>query len=154
MGGTRGEQCFLCAAAAGEKQHSTLVLALLPDALAMLNAFPYSPGHVLISPRRHLAELTDVSEAEAAQMLRLLRMSVDAETALMSPAGFNVGLNLGRVAGAGVADHLHLHLVPRWEGDTNFMPVTADTRVISQALEDTAAALKPMLAERLAGDRA
>lgn len=87
-------------------------------------------------------------------MLRLLRMSVDAETALMSPAGFNVGLNLGRVAGAGVADHLHLHLVPRWEGDTNFMPVTADTRVISQALEDTAAALKPMLAERLAGDRA
>ncbi len=129
-----------------------MLLALLPEALAMLNAFPYSPGHVLISPRRHVADILEVSRSETEQAMTLLRSTLEAERQLMAPAGFNIGVNLGTVAGAGVADHLHIHVVPRWTGDTNFMPVLAGARVISQALADTADALRPLLNERLAAE--
>lgn len=129
-----------------------MLLALLPQALVMLNAFPYSPGHVLISPRRHVADLLEVDQSETEQVMRLLHVTLEAERQLMSPAGFNIGVNLGGVAGAGVADHLHVHVVPRWSGDTNFMPVVAGTRVVSQALADTADALRPLLTERLYGE--
>jgi ATP adenylyltransferase len=96
---------------------------------------------VLIAPNRHLAELDDLTSEEMLELMSLARRAVAAQRAAMSPDGFNAGLNLGRVAGAGIADHLHLHVVPRWEGDTSFMPVLDDTRVIPQALDASKDAL-------------
>lgn len=104
---------------------------------ALLNAYPYAPGHVMVAPNRHIAALEQLDDAELLEMMQLARRLVEAIRRAMSPHGFNVGLNLGEVAGAGIADHLHLHVVPRWEGDNSFMPVLGDTRVIPQALEET-----------------
>jgi ATP adenylyltransferase len=147
--GSRADRCFLCDAATEENDRSQLRIALLSNAVAILNAFPYSPGHVLIAPKRHVGDFEQIDEVESTQILRLLHVVLAAQKELMSPAGFNIGLNLGAVAGAGLAEHLHVHLVPRWSGDTNFMPVTAQTRVISQALEETAQALRPLVAAHL-----
>jgi ATP adenylyltransferase len=105
--------------------------------LTMLNAFPYAPGHVMIVPHRHIASLEELVDEEALELMQLARRAIVALTDAMTPHGFNVGLNLGVVAGAGIADHLHLHVVPRWQGDTNFMPVLADTNVLPQALDAT-----------------
>jgi len=103
----------------------------------LLNAFPYAPGHVMVAPDRHVSGLDELDDGELLELMQLARRSIGALHKAMSPVGFNVGLNLGKVAGAGIADHLHLHVVPRWEGDHNFMPVLGDTRVIPQALEET-----------------
>jgi ATP adenylyltransferase len=100
----------------------------------MLNAFPYAPGHLMVAPRRHLAGIDQFGEEELLELMTLTRRALDALRDAMSPDGFNVGLNLGKVAGAGFDDHVHQHVVPRWDGDNNFMPVIADTRVVSQAL--------------------
>jgi ATP adenylyltransferase len=103
----------------------------------LLNAYPYAPGHVMVAPNRHVAGLEELDEGELLELMQLATRLVKALETAMAPHGFNVGLNLGSVAGAGIADHLHLHVVPRWEGDNNFMPVLGDTRVIPQALEET-----------------
>ena len=103
----------------------------------LLNAFPYAPGHVMVAPNRHVADLAELDDGELLELMQLAQRMATALTTAMSPHGFNVGLNLGQVAGAGIADHLHLHVVPRWEGDNNFMPVIGDIRVIPQALEET-----------------
>jgi len=102
----------------------------------ILNNFPYNPGHLMVLPNREVADLADLSIEERAELLDLVIRSQAALTAVMRPAGFNIGLNLGKVAGAGVPQHLHAHIVPRWEGDHNFMPVTADTHVLPQALDE------------------
>src|SRR5579884_813063 len=109
--------------------------------LTMLNAYPYAPGHVMVAPRRHVAELDRLDDEELSELMRLARRAVGALRVAMTPDGFNVGLNLGKVAGAGIADHLHMHVVPRWDGDNNFMPVLADTHVIPQSLEASKRAL-------------
>jgi ATP adenylyltransferase len=138
--------CVFCSAAAqAGDEDGELVVQRGELCFTMLNAFPYAAGHVMVSPYRHVGELEDLTEEELAELMRLATSALGALRLLMSPAGFNVGLNLGRVAGAGFADHLHLHVVPRWEGDTSFMPVIGDTRVISQALADTASALRGAL---------
>jgi len=103
--------------------------------LTMLNAYPYAPGHVMVAPRRHVAELDELSDHELLELMQLAQHSIAALRGAMNPDGFNVGLNLGEVAGAGIADHLHLHVVPRWRGDTNFMPLLADTHVVPQSLD-------------------
>src|SRR2546421_3240411 len=103
----------------------------------LLNAYPYAPGHLMVAPYRHVSELDELDDGEQLELMALARRALIALRQVMSPDGFNVGLNLGKVAGAGIADHLHLHVVPRWEGDTNFMPLLADTHVIPQALETT-----------------
>ena len=103
----------------------------------MLNAFPYAPGHVMVAPYRHVGALDELTDDELVELMPLARRAIGAMREAMTPDGFNVGLNLGGVAGAGIADHLHLHVVPRWDGDTNFMPLLADTRVIAQALDAT-----------------
>lgn len=142
--------CVFCAAAASKseaKMTEQLVVERGELCFTMLNAFPYASGHVMVSPYRHVGELEDLEEDEVAELMGLARRVVVALRGLMSPDGFNVGLNLGRVAGAGFGDHLHLHVVPRWEGDTSFMPVIAGTRVISQALDETAKALRETLRE-------
>ncbi len=104
-------------------------------ALVLLNRFPYSPGHLLVAPTRHVGSFGDLSENEALSIHRLAAAGIAALTAEYAPHGFNLGWNLGRVAGAGIEDHVHLHVVPRWSGDTNFMPVLADVRVLPEALE-------------------
>jgi ATP adenylyltransferase len=113
----------------------------------MLNAYPYAPGHVMVAPVRHVGDLDELTESEMLDTMRLARRAILAVRRAMTPDGFNVGLNLGKVAGAGIADHLHLHVVPRWNGDTNFMPVLGDTNVIPQGL----AATRDVLLDALAG---
>ncbi len=109
-----------------------------------LNKFPYNNGHLLVLPNRHVSDLSDLSEQEKKELFDLLIRSKDILMDVLSPDGFNVGLNLGRVAGAGVEHHLHFHIVPRWNGDTNFMPILSDTKVISQSLME----LKQILLDR------
>ena len=103
-------------------------------AIALLNKYPYSSGHLMVSPRRHVGDLSELTDDEALEIHRLAAAGVDTLTRVYEPGGFNLGWNLGRVAGAGIADHIHLHVVPRWAGDTNFMPVLADVKVIPEHL--------------------
>ena len=112
------------------------------SAHVMLNKFPYSSGHLLIAPRRHLAEFGALSSEEALAVHRLGARGIDALRAEYAPHGFNVGWNLGRVAGAGIEGHVHMHVVPRWNGDTSFMPVLGDVKVLPEALERTAERLR------------
>jgi ATP adenylyltransferase len=107
-----------------------------------MNLYPYSNGHVMVAPYRHVGEPGDLDEGERAEMWALLDQGVRALTTVMSPHGFNAGINLGRVAGAGVEGHIHLHIVPRWNGDTNFMPVLADVKVMPEHITRTAAKLR------------
>ena len=127
--------CVFCREAAGElSDEESLVVARGELALALLNKFPYSSGHLLVAPLRHEGRLEEMSDAEA---LGLHRLSVDGLRALervYGPDGFNLGWNVGRVAGAGITEHVHLHVVPRWSGDTNFMPVLADVKVLPEHL--------------------
>ena len=101
-----------------------------------MNKYPYTNGHLLIAPYRHLGEFCKTSPDERMEMLALIDKSIDALRKAMRPEAFNIGMNLGRTAGAGIEDHIHFHVVPRWNGDTNFMPVVGDTRVISMSLEE------------------
>lgn len=137
----KGSGCIFCAAAGGVQEHAKWVVDRGEHCFTILNTFPYASGHVMVAPLRHVAELEELDEEEGAELLTLARRAVAALRSAMSPHGLNVGLNLGEVAGAGIADHLHLHVVPRWQGDNNFMPVLADTRVMPQALEATRHAL-------------
>jgi ATP adenylyltransferase len=108
-------------------------------AFAVLNLYPYSPGHLMTCPYRHVADYTDLTDDELAEVSALTRQAMVALRAVSGPDGFNLGLNQGAVAGAGISAHLHQHVVPRWNGDTNFMPVVASTRVLPQLLTDTRA---------------
>lgn len=106
-----------------------------PTCLAMLNRYPYNNGHLLAAPVRHVAALADLSDEEMAGLMHLVRDLIELLEQTLGPQGFNVGLNLGRAAGAGIAEHLHFHIVPRWMGDTNFMPATAGTKIMPQSLD-------------------
>lgn len=139
--GDKPDECIFCAAARSDDDARHHVVHRGEQMLVMLNAFPYAPGHLMVAPRRHLAGIEQLDEKELLELMTLSRRALDALRAAMSPDGFNVGLNLGKVAGAGFDDHVHQHVVPRWEGDNNFMPVIADVRVVSQALDDSRAAL-------------
>lgn len=119
-----------------------LVIRRGRTAFVMLNRYPYNAGHLLVSPYRHLADLPLLSEEERAEIFELCIQSELTLRKVVSPDAFNVGFNLGSAAGAGVPDHLHMHIVPRWNGDNNFMPVLADIRCVPEALEATAALLR------------
>jgi ATP adenylyltransferase len=110
--------------------------------LLMLNKFPYSSGHLLIAPRRHVAEFGELSPDEVLEIHELGARGIDALRDVYAPHGFNVGWNLGRAAGAGIEEHVHMHVVPRWNGDTSFMPVLGDVKVLPEALERTAEQLR------------
>ncbi len=129
------QQCVLCAAAAGGDE--TLTVARGARAFALLNRFPYTSGHTMVAPVAHVADLTQLDDATLPEMMALVRRVVRALKQVYQPHGFNVGFNLGEAAGAGIADHLHVHVVPRWRGDTNFMTVTADVRVVPEDLAQT-----------------
>ena len=123
----------------GESSFSKEHLLLFRDELAvlLLNRFPYANGHLLLAPRRHLADLTDLNSVEQLRLMELLSSSCAILRRQLHPHGINIGLNLGKIAGAGIADHLHFHLVPRWEDDHNFITVCADIRTIPQHIETT-----------------
>jgi ATP adenylyltransferase len=127
--------CFLCRAVAARADRANLVVHRGPRSMVVLNRYPYNNGHLLIAPLEHRARLDEVDAATHAEALALIGRLVTLLEKLIRAEGFNLGLNLGRVAGAGLPGHLHWHLVPRWTGDTNFMPVLGDTSVISQSLD-------------------
>jgi ATP adenylyltransferase len=130
--------CVFCREALGElPEAESLVVARGEHAFALLNKFPYSSGHLLVAPVRHEAELAGLKEDEALGIHRLGIEAMDALTRTYGPQGFNLGWNLGRAAGAGITSHVHLHVVPRWGGDTNFMPVLADVKVLPEHLLET-----------------
>ena len=146
--GPKDGECIFCAAAAARHEDPAhQPIDRTEHCLTILNAYPYAPGHLMVAPVRHVATLEELNEDEMLDTMRLARRAILAIRRAMTPDGFNTGLNLGRVAGAGIADHLHLHVVPRWSGDTNFMPVLAETNVIPQALNDTRDVLLAALAD-------
>lgn len=147
IGPKEGECIFCAAASATNADPAHEPLDRTERCLTILNAYPYAPGHVMVAPVRHVGALEELTDEELLDTMRLARRAILAIRTAMTPDGFNVGFNLGKVAGAGIADHLHLHVVPRWNGDTNFMPVLGDTNVIPQAL----AAAHEVLVDALAG---
>jgi ATP adenylyltransferase len=120
-----------------------LILARSAHSFVILNRYPYNNGHLMVVPRRHTAEFTALPHGELSDLHRLLQDSVGVVTEVYQPAGFNIGMNVGKAAGAGIADHLHYHLVPRWMGDTNFMPLLAETKVLVEHLMASYDRLKP-----------
>lgn len=134
-----GNACVFCVAreAPEDELARRLVVASTAETLVMLNRYPFAAGHLLIIPRSHVSNLEDLDEAEHAALHRIVRESVVRLKRAVGCEGLNVGINLGPAAGAGIAEHLHVHVVPRWSGDNNFMPVIADKRVVPQALDDT-----------------
>ena len=113
----------------------------------MLNLFPYNNGHLMVAPYRHISSIEDMNFEEQKEMINLTSRMVRLLRKVMHPEGFNIGMNLGKSAGAGIVDHIHLHIVPRWTGDSNFMPLLSETKVISEALEETYKKLKEKLEE-------
>ena len=138
--------CIFCDLPARGDDEEALILTRSERSFVLLNRFPYNPGHLLIAPFRHTGDLESFGGDEAADAHALLRRSVTALREEMEPHGFNVGMNLGRVAGAGIPDHLHWHVVPRWNGDGNFMPVIGQTKVMPELLAETWAKLAPRFA--------
>ena len=130
-----------------------LLLYRDPLTVVLLNRFPYANGHLLIAPRRHVADITDLSQKENQAIMTMLQESCTILRRHLQPDGFNIGLNVGEVAGAGIADHLHFHIVPRWQGDHNFMTITADIRTIPQHISHTFDLLEPDFQQLLPGDK-
>lgn len=129
--------CFLCISGAKKTKRTSFILAESTHSLAVLNRYPYSAGHVMILPKKHVPDLDGLDTAEITDLFLLVRTAVRAVKKALRPDGLNIGANLGKTAGAGAQDHLHIHLVPRWDGDHNFMPVLDSTMVISEYLEAT-----------------
>jgi ATP adenylyltransferase len=138
--------CIFCLDPADTEDARKYILFRGRTSFAMLNAYPYNPGHVLVAPYNHVADLEELTEAEILDHFDLVRKCVKALREAYQPEGFNIGINMGKVAGAGVEDHVHTHVVPRWNGDTNFTTVVADLRVIPQALASNYKDLKSKMA--------
>ena len=137
------DRCVFCALLDEGDPDGERILRQDPLAFAALAKYPYAPGHVLVLPTRHVADIEDLSTDEHAAIASLMQMTVGVLREVSEPHGFNIGLNLGRIAGAGIPEHLHWHVVPRWSGDTNFMPVTGETKVLPETIERTYQRLKP-----------
>lgn len=137
-----GNGCILCQKPGENADEANLILHRDHGNFIILNAFPYNPGHLMVAPYRHIARLEDLSDDEAMEHFQLVKKSVALLEQVLKPHGFNLGLNLGKSAGAGIEQHLHTHIVPRWQGDTNFLPVLSDTRVISEGLAATYSKLR------------
>jgi ATP adenylyltransferase len=144
--GDKDEGCIFCTKPRHSNSREALVLTRTKHSLVMLNKYPYNNGHLLLAPKRHERQLEDLPEDEHSDLQQALRRSLAIVRAVLNPGGINLGMNLGKCAGAGVENHLHWHVVPRWEGDTNFMPVLDDTRVMPQLLLESYDRLKPHFA--------
>lgn len=152
VGGSQPEGCLFCRLAAEEPGEANLVLERAATSYLMLNAYPYNAGHVMAVPLRHIPDLDGLDDAERADLLAAAARAVRALQRAYGPDGYNLGMNMGRAAGAGITDHVHLHVVPRWTGDTNFLPVLGETKVIPEDLATTYARLRAALAS-LGGSR-
>ena len=139
--------CVFCEALAGSDDRQSLVLARGPQAFLILNRYPYAAGHLMAVINRHVGTLPEASPDELAGAMELVTLAISLLAAEYRPEGFNVGLNQGRIAGAGIVDHLHLHVVPRWSGDNSFIAVVGDTRVLPEDLETTYDRLKGRLGD-------
>ncbi|MDB6019902.1 MAG: hypothetical protein JWR19_4391 [Pedosphaera sp.] len=129
------------------EDEANYVVARDRSCYAILNTHPYTGGHMMVVPYKQIPDLHGLTDTELSDLMKLVRRCQDALTKVMKPQGFNIGINLGRAAGAGIEEHLHIHIVPRWVGDTNFMPVIANTTVLPEALSELAAKLRAALAE-------
>jgi ATP adenylyltransferase len=143
--------CVFCAAQSGQAA-DPLIVFRGRTCFVILNLFPYNNGHLMVIPNRHIASLTAGTREELAELIDLTRVAEAALTEVYAPHGINMGINLGKPAGAGILDHVHMHVVPRWDGDTNFMTVVGQTRVLPEELPDSAAKLRPVF-QRLAAAR-
>ncbi len=145
-----GEQrpgCLFCRVLENPDDEDAALAVWRPEgALVVLNKFPYNPGHAMVAPQAHQESIEDLDDAQTASVMRAVRRTVAVLRATMNPEGFNIGVNIGRAAGAGIPDHVHFHVVPRWNGDTNFMAVIDDVKVVNEALLETAAKLKQAFA--------
>ena len=145
VAGAKAEGCVLCEKAReADAEH---VVYRGERNYVLMNAFPYNSGHLMVVPYEHVADLTDLDEAAVCEMMALAQACIRAVRRCMFPQGVNLGMNIGKAAGAGIDEHIHLHIVPRWAGDTNFMTATANTRVVPQSLEDSACQLRPLIEE-------
>jgi ATP adenylyltransferase len=142
---TQDSGCVLCQKPQENNDEANFILYRGEHNFIILNAFPYNPGHLMVAPYRHIANLQDLGDEEANELFDIIKKGLELIKEAMEPMGFNIGLNLGKVAGAGIAEHIHTHIVPRWQGDTNFMPVLSDTKVLSDALISTYRKLKAKL---------
>lgn len=141
----RTEGCVFCHALDSGLRAETLVLCTHGEAMMMLNKYPYNSGHILVLPKRHCGDFTELTEEESQDVHKLLKIAVEVLGEVYRPGGFNMGLNLGSVAGAGIPEHLHWHVLPRWAGDANFYPLIAETKVVIETLEQTYERLVPLL---------
>ncbi len=137
--------CFLCRTAKEKKDEENLIFLRGNTCFVILNRYPYNNGHLMVAPYRHAGKLESLREEELSELLKLAQLCAKVIKAALKPHGMNLGMNLGKMSGAGVADHLHLHIVPRWTGDTNFMPVIAETKLVSVGLKQTYRRLKKEL---------
>jgi ATP adenylyltransferase len=137
-------ECVLCALGREAPATANLVLRHGTSCYVLMNLYPYNTGHLMVVPYQHSADLAGLDAAVADELFDLTRRSVAALTAAMAPHGFNIGMNLGRTAGAGIDEHMHMHIVPRWDGDANFMPIIGGTKLIPEALDQTYAKLQPL----------
>jgi ATP adenylyltransferase len=136
------QECIFCVKPAADDDQANLIVHRGELCFVILNLFPYTNGHMMVAPYEHVATLPELDAKTTAEMMALAQRAMRGLEDVYEPHGYNVGFNQGRVAGAGVEHHIHMHVVPRWGGDTNFMPVLADTRVMPQSLEDSYAALR------------
>jgi ATP adenylyltransferase len=136
------EECIFCAKPAQDDDEANLIVHRGERSFVILNLFPYTNGHLMVAPYAHLGRLQELGSETLAEMMALAQRAMDRLERVYAPQGYNVGFNQGRVAGAGVEHHIHMHVVPRWGGDTNFMPVIADTKVMPQSIEQSYEALK------------
>jgi ATP adenylyltransferase len=135
VGSPEASECFLCAATHSTIGVENLVVHRTTSTIVVMNRFPYNAGHLLVSPSEHCATIGELGAERMSELMMVVAQCIDVLTELLKPDGFNVGANLGRAAGAGVPGHLHMHVVPRWNGDTNFMATIDDVRVVSSSLE-------------------
>ncbi len=133
----KSKECFLCQYPKENNDQKRLILYRGDETFVIMNYFPYNNGHLLIAPYKHTNQLSDLSDKAKLEMMNLMEFSIKILKESMNADGFNTGLNLGQVAGAGIKDHLHMHIIPRWNGDTNFMPVIGHTKVLSEGLNET-----------------
>jgi ATP adenylyltransferase len=138
-----GPACFLCATPAAQDDRAALIVYRGPSVFVLLNLYPYNSGHLLVAPYEHTADLAGLDSMVASELMHVVQRSVGVLEQVYRPEACNLGVNLGKPAGAGVPDHLHVHIVPRWNGDTNFMPVIAGTKVLPETLDQTYARLAP-----------
>ena len=148
---TQPEGCVFCTKPETGNDREELILYRGETCFIIMNLFPYNNGHVMVVPYRHTADLLSLTATEQVEMMRLTQFCVRVLKDAINPDGFNLGMNLGRTAGAGIADHLHMHIVPRWNGDTNFMPVIGETKVLPDALLGSYDKIKAVV-DRLAGE--